>query len=129
MQDKNCDRALLVVELFLHRTFTHRLQNGGEVAKDFRLAKPIPQLSCEWKQYGSCKEYDRRIFFSELHQTIQQAVLVCNGCKVRKECLDYAIANNEHGVWGGKTERQRRLMIRRINYESKKIAGYGPTIK
>lgn len=98
------------------------------MAKDFRLAKPIPQLSCEWKQQGKCKDYDQRIFFSEQHQIIQEAIQVCSGCKVKKECLDYAIANHEHGVWGGTTERQRRLMIRRINYESKKIASYGPTI-
>ena len=36
---------------------------------------------------------------------------VCAACPVITECLDYALANNERfGVWGGKSERERRAI-------------------
>lgn len=31
-------------------------------------------------------------------------------CPVRKECLNHALVNGEQGVWGGKTEEERRRM-------------------
>ena len=39
--------------------------------------------------------------------------LVCSGCPVRVECLAEALDNRiEWGVWGGMTERERRLLLR-----------------
>lgn len=39
---------------------------------------------------------------------------VCLGCTVRLECLADALDNRvEFGVWGGKTERERRALLRR----------------
>lgn len=41
---------------------------------------------------------------------------VCHECKVRAECLEYALENREkNGIWGGVTERERRRMLRRRN--------------
>lgn len=38
---------------------------------------------------------------------------LCNGCLVRTECLDFALANQiEFGVWGGTSENQRRTLRR-----------------
>jgi len=32
---------------------------------------------------------------------------------VAKQCLEYALANHvDHGVWGGKSERERRRILR-----------------
>ena len=37
-----------------------------------------------------------------------------DGCTVRSECLEYALAHQiEHGVWGGASERERRRILRR----------------
>jgi WhiB family transcriptional regulator, redox-sensing transcriptional regulator len=39
---------------------------------------------------------------------------VCYGCPVRTECLAEALDGKiEFGVWGGLTERERRILIRR----------------
>ena len=39
----------------------------------------------------------------------QRAKAVCEQCTVRRECLDYALANNErYGIWGGLTDAERR---------------------
>ena len=34
--------------------------------------------------------------------------LCCRVCLVQKECLVYALKNNEEGYWGGTTEKERR---------------------
>ena len=43
----------------------------------------------------------------------KRARLLCSGCPVRFECLAEALDNRiEWGVWGGMTERERRLLLR-----------------
>lgn len=43
----------------------------------------------------------------------KRARQVCTGCPVRYECLAEALDNRiEWGVWGGMTERERRLLLR-----------------
>jgi WhiB family redox-sensing transcriptional regulator len=36
------------------------------------------------------------------------AKAVCGSCPVRSECLEYAAATGQRGIWGGLTEEQRR---------------------
>jgi WhiB family redox-sensing transcriptional regulator len=44
----------------------------------------------------------------------QKAKAICRPCPVRTECLADALDNNnEFGVWGGMTERERRALLRR----------------
>ena len=43
----------------------------------------------------------------------KRARLLCSGCPVRFECLAEALDNRiEWGIWGGMTERERRLLLR-----------------
>ena len=35
------------------------------------------------------------------------------GCPVREQCLAYALARGEHGIWGGTDDGQRRRMMDR----------------
>ncbi len=42
-----------------------------------------------------------------------EAKRICNGCRVRTECLAEALDHEiEDGVWGGKTARERRVLRR-----------------
>lgn len=44
-------------------------------------------------------------------KSVNKAKAVCATCPVIDECLEYALANNEHwGVWGGRSERERKRM-------------------
>jgi len=45
-------------------------------------------------------------------QATRHALDVCARCEVAAECLDDAIANDDHGVRGGTTEEQRRFIRR-----------------
>jgi WhiB family redox-sensing transcriptional regulator len=40
----------------------------------------------------------------------QRLLDLCEGCPVRITCLDFAIAGNEPGIWGGTSFRQRRAI-------------------
>lgn len=47
-------------------------------------------------------------FFPGAGQRPKEALLLCQGCVVRRECAEYALSHHQHwGVWGGLTERER----------------------
>ena len=48
-----------------------------------------------------------------------RAKAICGGCTARLDCLEYALRNNEeHGVWGGTTVSERRVLRRNGGYGS-----------
>lgn len=58
-----------------------------------------------------CKEYPHVDFFPVDRMGLFEARLVCNRCPVQRACLDHALAHREeHGVWGGTSERERVRM-------------------
>lgn len=67
-----------------------------------------------WMQDGRCAEVDPELWFPEKGGSARPAKNICAGCEVATLCLQYALDNRErHGIWGGKTERERALMLRR----------------
>ncbi len=69
----------------------------------------IPQG--DWVLQGLCAQVDSEMFFPEKGGSSNQAKGVCQRCPVRAECLEYALENNEQfGIWGGKSERERRKL-------------------
>ena len=75
----------------------------------------------DWWRAAACQEADPELFFPVAPHgpgagEIARAKAVCAGCQVRRECLQYALATRQlHGVWGGTTEDERRLHVRREN--------------
>jgi WhiB family transcriptional regulator, redox-sensing transcriptional regulator len=74
----------------------------------------------DWRHQGACLDEDADLFFplgisdAAYHQ-MEDARQVCLRCPVREQCLDWALENGqEHGVWGGTTENERRLLRRRM---------------
>lgn len=46
-------------------------------------------------------------------QRVQTARAICAECPVQQECLEYALTHHEiFGVWGGRTERERRKLLK-----------------
>lgn len=73
-------------------------------------AEPPP----EWTERAVCAQTDPELFFPEKGGTTAPAKRVCQGCEVQAECLAYALDNGERfGIWGGKSERERRKMAER----------------
>ena len=66
----------------------------------------------DWTEQASCRGRTDEMFPEPSQQ--KRARQVCLGCPVRAQCLAEALDNQiEWGVWGGKTERERRLILRR----------------
>ncbi|MFZ4519640.1 MAG: WhiB family transcriptional regulator [Microthrixaceae bacterium] len=66
-----------------------------------------------WQNFANCLGVDPDLFFPERGASTKEAKQVCQGCVVREECLEYALANGEKfGIWGGLSERERRRIRR-----------------
>lgn len=80
-----------------------------------KLAESDPS----WRDDAACKDTDPDLFYPvgttglALEQ-IENAKAVCRGCIAQLACLEYALANNEeHGIWGGTSEEERRAIRRK----------------
>jgi WhiB family redox-sensing transcriptional regulator len=73
----------------------------------------------DWRHRAACRGEDPELFFpvSELGPGARQtddAKAVCARCPVRAQCLEYALDNGlDHGIFGGTTEAERRMLRRR----------------
>ena len=75
-----------------------------------RCSVPAVQRE-DWTMRAKCRGMQDALFPEASDQ--KRARLVCSGCPVRFECLAEALDNRiEWGVWGGMTERERRLLLR-----------------
>ncbi len=71
---------------------------------------------------AACKNLDpidRRDFFVDTSRLLvdrfaeARAKTFCLACPVRGECLDYAIAADMYGVWGGTSRAERQVIVKR----------------
>jgi WhiB family redox-sensing transcriptional regulator len=76
-------------------------------------------------QQAACRGMDAEIFFPNAERkdrlggahVSKEAVVICNGCEVRKGCLDYSLHYEPIGVWGGYTEVEREYLRRKRGIE------------
>lgn len=69
-----------------------------------------------WQDQAECRGVDPDLFFPERGASTRESKQICQDCPVRVECLAYAIDNAEKfGIWGGRSERERRRMRRTAN--------------
>lgn len=67
----------------------------------------------EWETWAYCKGYPKEWFFAESGQGRyynSKAKELCSECPVQLNCLNYAIAHEEMGIWGGMTEKERKKL-------------------
>lgn len=77
------------------------------------VVSPPAETSTRWQDYARCAEVDGEVFFPEKGGSIRAAKKICAACEVRTECLEDALAHDlRFGVWGGKSERERRKLKR-----------------
>lgn len=82
----------------------------------------------EWMAEAVCAQTDPELFFPEKGGdgtcTTSIARRVCASCPVRVACLEHALDTGQaHGVWGGKTPRERReIRHRRANDSQERTA-------
>ena len=75
----------------------------------------------DWRHRAECLTEDHELFFpvgttGPALAQVEEAKKVCRRCEVREECLRWALeAGQDHGVWGGMSEDERRAMKRRAS--------------
>ena len=76
----------------------------------------------DWRHSALCRDEDPELFFPigaigpSLGQ-VEAAKTICNRCSVTDNCLSWAMdTGQDSGVWGGKSEEERR-MIRRASLD------------
>lgn len=64
-----------------------------------------------WQDRAACNGTDPEAWFplKSTHPRIIRALKqICHECPVRAECLNHALEHDEHGIWGGLTDLERR---------------------
>jgi WhiB family transcriptional regulator, redox-sensing transcriptional regulator len=80
------------------------------------MKEPDPM---DWRNRAACLDEDPELFFpigntGPAILQIEEAKAVCRRCDVREQCLAWALeAGQDHGVWGGLSEDERRALKRR----------------
>ncbi|MGH6745829.1 WhiB family transcriptional regulator [Novosphingobium sp.] len=72
-----------------------------------------------WRVKAACLDMDPELFFplgstGRALEQIEEAKAICSTCPVITECLGWALDTGQHdGVWGGKSEDERKTERRR----------------
>lgn len=74
----------------------------------------------DWLTHAACRGLNPTLFFPERGEPLTNAKQVCDTCEVTTECLGYAMRHMiKEGVWGGKSERERRLLRRMLRLDTR----------
>ena len=66
-----------------------------------------------WMAEALCSGAMTDLFFPEQFEIADPAIKrLCGRCPVREACLQYALDNDEVGIWGGTDDRQRDAIQR-----------------
>ena len=104
-----------------HADYQAKYRNGSTALNNpSRIRTPIAH-NTEWMAHAECHGATHLMFPID-DRSVQQnsnrnrldpgaydtARAICHGCPVVEPCLEYAIATcQQHGMWGGKTPRER----------------------
>ena len=92
----------------------------------------------EWCKDAACNDIKNPdVFFpsrgSQAKGLAIVAGIICKSCPVQRDCLDYALAHDEEGFWGGKTEAERRsfpeFIIEHIKNEYVRLGLWQPRLR
>lgn len=80
-----------------------------------------------WHDDSLCSQTDPEAFYPEKGGSTKEAKRICAACPAQQMCLEWALANRERfGIWGGKSERERRILLSRR--EEQETAIYEDTV-
>ncbi|MCE7883134.1 MAG: WhiB family transcriptional regulator [Actinobacteria bacterium ATB1] len=113
--------------------YRRRTGRTRPVERIFGLVDPPQWIDPVWKAEASCRgtpvswwvtslpddpEFDRSRERQDPSH-LARARSICSGCSVAPRCLDLALALELHGIWGGTTSRERRLLATKRITETK----------
>ncbi|MGA0895463.1 MAG: WhiB family transcriptional regulator [Ilumatobacteraceae bacterium] len=114
MTDHDALRAIAAAVAFPD---VHGVRHGAQWPPTTKATLPPREAGDDraWVPRANCRGMDPDLFHPERGDNgtnIANAKAVCQGCEVRSECLEFAIAHREKiGIWGGTTPKERRAII------------------
>ena len=94
------------------------------MAIDIQISRTYPTFYD--KGTPNCATVDPELFFPEKGgaQTKELSMIraVCHRCDLTEACLDWALKHHELGIWGGTSERERRVIRRQRGIKVEEIA-------
>jgi WhiB family redox-sensing transcriptional regulator len=78
------------------------------------MANAMMIATSKWWEQAACQAADPELFFPVAagRSGTAMAKAICASCAIRRRCLDYALdTRQEHGVWGGASEDERRAIV------------------
>jgi WhiB family transcriptional regulator, redox-sensing transcriptional regulator len=81
-----------------------------------------------WRLAAACRSADPELFFprsgsGKAREQIAEAKVVCAGCPVRRQCLQFALRTRPQGIWGGLTELERHSAAKADGPRKRTVAG------
>jgi WhiB family redox-sensing transcriptional regulator len=76
------------------------------------------EYDTDWRADGACLAADPDLFFpiavgTAAGQETSRALSICDGCQVKRQCLEFAMRTGEaNGIWGGTTPEERIHVLR-----------------
>ncbi len=89
-----------------------------ELEDAFKLVDPDDL----WVERAKCHAGDGIKWFPDQGERMQTKIAkeYCLSCVVKAECLNYAMKNEIiHGIWGGKSSYERKIMFKSRRYNAK----------
>ncbi len=79
-----------------------------------------------WMEEAVCGGAETEAFYSDTERFLRRLTeQYCKKCPVMNQCLEYALASEDQfGVWGGTTPRQRREMLKQKQLGSTALGAY-----
>jgi WhiB family redox-sensing transcriptional regulator len=93
--------------------------SDSAVGRWIRGPQPQPEdepveLARNWREQALCAQVDPELFFPDHDIIPKEAKLICDQCRVRLDCLQYALDNHPlPGVWAGTNHKKRKELRRR----------------
>jgi WhiB family redox-sensing transcriptional regulator len=100
---------------YYRRREEHSVTKISVVSESHHPAVESQENDKAWMSRARCLGMDPELFHPEQGASAQDAKETCRGCSVQADCLEYAVRTNQnHGIWGGTTERERRRIKRQL---------------
>lgn len=87
----------------------------------------MTEYASEWRAAGACLTADPELFYPIATgavgaRQVRLAQRVCARCRVRRQCLEFAMRTGEvHGIWGGTTPEERIQARRREQAAARRV--------
>jgi len=82
-----------------------------------RPAATLPDMGPD----RNCADKDPELWFPPDARTEERNAYLCAGCPYRAGCLEYALAVNEQGVWGGTSHEQRQTIREQLGITAEPV--------